>query len=89
MTFIETNRLILRNVAAKDAEIIYDYRNNETCARYQRGQTKDFDGIVEEYKKKYYSEKISQSYPEHALMANLSAQIPMFIKEAEEYMEIP
>lgn len=45
---------------------------------------KDFYGIVEEYKKKYYSEKISQSYPEHALMANLSAQIPMFIKEAEE-----
>ena len=46
MTFIETNRLILRNVAAKDAEIIYDYRNNEICARYQRGQTKDYDGIV-------------------------------------------
>ena len=46
MTFIETNRLILRNFAAKDAEIIYDYRNNEICARYQRGQTKDYDGIV-------------------------------------------
>ena len=45
MTFIETNRLILRNVAAKDAEIIYDYRNNEICARYQRGQTKDLPGI--------------------------------------------
>lgn len=46
MTFIETNRLILRNVAAKDADIMYDYRNNEICARYQRGQTKDYDGIV-------------------------------------------
>ena len=45
MTFIETDRLILRNVAAKDAGIMYDYRNNEVCARYQRGQTKDFDGI--------------------------------------------
>ena len=46
MTFIETDRLILRNVAAKDADNMYDYRNNEICARYQRGQTKDYDGIV-------------------------------------------
>lgn len=42
---------------------------------------KDFDGIVEAYKKQYYSESISKSYPEHAMMANLSAQIPMFINE--------
>ncbi len=46
MTFIETNRLFLRNVAAKDADIMYDYRNNEICARYQRSQTKDYNGIV-------------------------------------------
>lgn len=46
MNFAETDRLILRNVAAKDADIMYDYRNNEICARYQRGQTKDYDGIV-------------------------------------------
>ena len=46
MIFIETARLILRNVAAKDADNMYDYRNNEICARYQRGQTKDYDGIV-------------------------------------------
>ena len=47
MTFIETDRLILRNVAAKDADIMYDYRNNEICTRYQRGQTKDYDGIAQ------------------------------------------
>ena len=47
MIFTETNRLILRNVAAKDADIMYDYRNNEICARYQRGQTKDYDSIVQ------------------------------------------
>ena len=46
MTFLETDRLILRNVAAKDAEIIYDYRNNEICARHQRAQTKDYEGIT-------------------------------------------
>ena len=45
MIFLETQRLILRNVAAKDAPIMFDYRNNEICARYQRGQTKDYEGI--------------------------------------------
>lgn len=46
MIFIETDRLLLRNVAARDTEIMYDYRNNEICARYQRDQVKDHDGIV-------------------------------------------
>lgn len=46
MIFIETARLILLNVAAKDADNMYDYRNNKICARYQRGQTKDYNGIV-------------------------------------------
>ena len=45
MILIEKARLFLRNVAAKDAETIYDYRNNEICAMYQRGQIKDLDGI--------------------------------------------
>ena len=38
MTFIETNRLLLRNITPEDADIMYDYRNNEICARYQRGR---------------------------------------------------
>ena len=45
MIFLETQRLILRNVAAEDAPIMFDYRNNEICARYQRGQTRDCEGI--------------------------------------------
>ena len=45
MTFLETERLILRQVREEDAPIMFDYRNNEICARYQRGQTKDWDGI--------------------------------------------
>lgn len=45
MVFLETQRLHLRNVMPKDATIMHDYRNNEICARYQRGQTKDLAGI--------------------------------------------
>ena len=46
MIFLETNRLVLRNVSPSDAPIMHDYRNHEICARYQRGQTKDWDGIL-------------------------------------------
>lgn len=46
MTWIETKRLRLRNVTEKDADVMYDYRNNELCAHYQRGQTKDYNGIL-------------------------------------------
>ena len=46
MVFIETNRLCLRNVSLKDVDSIYDYRNNYICALYQRGQTKDYSGII-------------------------------------------
>lgn len=45
MILMETERLILRNVKEQDAEIIYDYRNHPLCARYQRGQIRDRDGI--------------------------------------------
>ena len=44
--FLKTQRLLLRNVAPKDANIMFDYRNNEICAKYQRDQTKDYKGIV-------------------------------------------
>ena len=46
MIFIETNRLLLRNVQPEDAAVMYDYRNDDRCAKYQRGQTKDLPGIV-------------------------------------------
>jgi len=46
MILFITERLCLRNLTAKDADIMHDYRNNELCSRYQRGQTKDYAGIV-------------------------------------------
>ncbi len=46
MIFLESERLRLRTLLEKDADVMYDYRNNERCARYQRGQIKDYEGIV-------------------------------------------
>lgn len=56
MNFLETERLILRNLVPDDAQVMHDYRNNEICARYQRGQTKDLDGICELIEQHQYDE---------------------------------
>lgn len=42
MDFLKTERLVLRNLMPQDADVMFDYRNNEICSRYQKGQTKDY-----------------------------------------------
>ena len=38
MIFLETPRLVLRNVEEQDEAVMFDYRNDIRCSRYQRGQ---------------------------------------------------
>ncbi len=45
MIFLETNRLILRSFVPSDLEELYNYRNNEVCRRYQRGQLCAWDDL--------------------------------------------
>lgn len=54
MINIETQRLVLRNIRATDAAVMFDYRNNDLCARYQRGQTKDLAGITQLVQKRQH-----------------------------------
>ena len=54
MIYIETERLTLGNVTPNDAPVLFDYRNNEICAKYQRGQTKDLPGIIELLSRRQY-----------------------------------
>lgn len=46
MIFMETDRLILRNVEPFDIDELYDYRNNIACSKYQRGQKRNYDDLV-------------------------------------------
>ena len=62
MIFLETKRLLLRNVIANDVNIMFDYRNNEICSRYQRGQTKTYNGI-EDLVQRRKEDKISTETP--------------------------
>lgn len=49
---LETERLVLCNVSPEDVPVVFDYRNDERCAKYQRGQTKDIKGITELLKRR-------------------------------------
>ncbi len=42
---LHTEHLTVRNLEMRDAEVMWDYRNNDVCARYQRGQLKELDKI--------------------------------------------
>lgn len=62
MIFLETHRLYLRNVIPSDVDVMFDYRNCETCARFQRGQTRDYAGI-EQLIQRHQDEEISTEKP--------------------------
>lgn len=74
MIHLETKRLILRNVRPTDAEIMFDYRNNEICARYQRGQTKDLEGI----------QALIQRRQNDTLTTTDNAMVAVALKETDE-----
>ena len=74
MIHLETKRLILRNVRPTDAEIMFDYRNNEICARYQRGQTKDLEGI----------QALTQRRQNDTLTTTDNAMVAVTLKETDE-----
>lgn len=74
MIRIETERLVLRNLEPQDAKIMYDYRNNELCARFQRGQTKDYDGIT----------NLIERRKDDTLSVDASFMVAVALKESNE-----
>lgn len=74
MLFLKTQRLLLRNVCDADAATIFDYRNNDLCARYQRGQTRDLPGI----------RQLIQRRKDDQLSADAPALIAVALKESDE-----
>lgn len=74
MIFLKTPRLVLRNVAAKDVEIIYDYRNNEICAHYQRGQIRERDGIA----------ALVESRKEDRLSVDAASMLAVALRDTDE-----
>lgn len=86
---LEMDEMLVSHSGMLYGDDIYSFlkkarESTEECMRFIVAAWKDgldFDGIVDRFKNAYYTPEISQFYPEPALMANLKAQIPMFIKE--------
>ena len=74
MIYFETQRLILRNVHPGDVPIMYDYRNNEICAKFQRGQVKTLPEITALVEKRSCD----------ALSADSPAMVAVALKETNE-----
>jgi len=45
MIFLQTARLVLRNWKPDDLGELFDYRNDDRCTRYQRGQHRERDAL--------------------------------------------
>ena len=43
---IETDRLVLRNFKEKDIDILYSYRNNKNCSKYQRWENTSKEFLI-------------------------------------------
>ena len=74
MIFLETDRLVLRNVKAEDATVMFDYRNHPACAQFQRGQTKNLPGI----------EKLVADHQSDVLAADKNCLIAVADKATDE-----
>ena len=46
MIFLETSRLTLRTVTSEDTAAIHSWRSDPRCARYQRGQVREYGEIA-------------------------------------------
>lgn len=57
---LETKRLLIRNLQAADAEILFAYRNDERCCRYQRYEDTSLpylQNFIEQYSKHVFLSK--------------------------------
>lgn len=74
MDFLKKERLVLRNLMPQDADVMFDYRNNEICFRYQKGQTKDYAEIA----------KMIERRRADVLSAEAPFRVAVALKETDE-----
>ena len=82
-TFLQTDRLILRNLSPDDLDTLYLYRNNADCARYQHWENTSKEYLKDFIQKFHQSVFLSKEPEQHyaiCLTDNSSSGIfPVFI----------
>lgn len=64
-TFLQTDRLILRNLSSDDLDTLYLYRNNADCARYQHWENTSREYLKDFIQKFHQSVFLSKEPEQH------------------------
>ena len=87
MIVLHTPRLFLRNFIPEDLEVLYDYRNNEGCARYQHWENTSKEYLrewIERYAQSaFLSKEPEQHYAISLTQGQLIGDLSFFYNEAD------
>ena len=87
MIVLHTPRLFLRNFIPEDLEVMYDYRNNEGCARYQHWENTSKEYLrewIERYAQSaFLSKEPEQHYAISLTQGQLIGDLSFFYNEAD------
>lgn len=83
--FLQTKRLNLRDFKENDIDNLYDYRNNEKCYKYQRGQKRQLAELIELIANTCKLSLINDNEKQYAIALNendeLIGDLVIFLKE--------
>ena len=65
-TFLQTDRLILRNLSPDDLDTLYLYRNNADCAQYQHWENTSRE-YLKDFIQKFHQSVFLSKEPEQQL----------------------
>lgn len=85
--FLKTDRLLLRNLTVSDEAVIYAYRNDEGCARYQRWEDTSREcvrSLIETHRQDVFlSDREEQRYGISSPEGKLLGDLAYFYTEAD------
>ena len=85
--FLKTDRLLLRNLTVSDEAVIYAYRNDEGCARYQRWEDTSREcvrSLIETHRQDVFlSDREEQRYGLSSPEGKLLGDLAYFYTEAD------
>lgn len=75
MIYLETQRLVLRNWEQIDLDELFDYRNDERCTRFQRGQLHERADLAELIRRRSKDDLISEGGKQLAIAMKPTNQL--------------
>lgn len=84
--YLKTERLILRNFCPADLDALFDYRNDERCTRFQRGQLHDREDLSALIQRRKDDDLLSETKKQLAIADQATGQ---FVGEVTIFLDDP